>query len=186
VNPRSAPAISLVAAVAANRVIGNKGSLPWRIPGDLPRFRRLTMGHPVIMGRATFLSLGRPLSGRTNIVLTRDPSLRIAGCTIVHSREEALDAAGGGADPPGGAGTADPTRDEAFVIGGASVYALFLPIAARMYITWVDAEVPGDTLFPHVVWSEWQVQSETAGNPASGPGPAVLPHRFVDYVRREK
>jgi dihydrofolate reductase len=166
--------VSLIAAVASNRVIGTQGSMPWRIPGDLRRFKRLTMGHPVIMGRSTFLSLGKPLPGRINIVLTQDPSLRIPGCTVVHSREEALRAAESG-------------PEEVFVIGGASVYALFLPLAARMYITWVDAEVPGDTLFPEVAWDQWRVLRETAG-PAAGPGPAapaVLPYRFVDYVRKE-
>jgi dihydrofolate reductase len=163
----------LIAAVASNRVIGNKGSIPWRIPGDLPRFRRLTMGHPLIMGHSTFHSLGKPLPGRINIVLSRDPSLGIPGCTVVRSREEAL----------GAAEAADRDAGEVFVIGGASVYALFLPLAARMYITWVDAVVPGDTLFPEVAWDRWRVLRETAPEPA---GPAVLPHRFVDYVRREE
>jgi dihydrofolate reductase len=170
--PRPASSVSLIAAVASNRVIGRRGAIPWRIPGDLPRFKRLTMGHPVIMGHATFVSLGKPLPGRINIVLSRDPALAIPGCTVVHSRDEALRAAERGA--PG----------EAFVIGGASVYALFLPVAARLYITWVDADVTGDTWFPEVSWNEWQVQDETAGKPAAI-GQDVLPHRFVDYVRRD-
>ena len=170
--------VSLIAAVAANRVIGDKGALPWKLPGDLPRFKRLTMGHPLIMGHATFLSLGRALPGRANIVLTRDPSLRIQGCAMVHSREQALEAAAAGLGGDAGAGGA---AGEAFVIGGAAVYALFLPIAARMYITWVDAEVTGDTLFPEVAWDQWRAVRETGGAPA---GPTVLPHRFVDYVRR--
>jgi dihydrofolate reductase len=160
------PSVSLIAAVAANGVIGRRGAMPWRIPDDMTRFRRLTMGHPVIMGRATFRSLARPLAGRTNIVLTRDPSLRLDGCTVAHSRGEALRAAG--------------TAGEIFVIGGASVYALFLPIADRLYITWVDLDVPGDTLFPDVAWDQWQVLGEERAGAAAG----VPPHRFVDYSRR--
>ena len=155
---------SLMAAVAANGVIGNRGALPWSLPDDMARFRELTMGHAVIMGRATFVSLRKPLRGRRNIVLTRDTGLRIEGCTVAHSLSAALEAASG--------------DDEAFVIGGASVYELFLPAAHRLYITWIDIEVPGDTRFPAVDWQAWRVIRETAG-PSGGP----LPHRFVDYER---
>ena len=158
--------VSLIAALAANRVNGDRGAMPWRLPDDLARFRRLTLGHAVVMGRATFMSMGRPLSGRRNIVLSRDPALRISGCEVVHSPEQAIAAAGEG---------------EVFVIGGASVYAHFLPIADRMYLTHIDADIPGDTLFPEVSWEEWRVIAESA--PAAGPDPA-LPHRFVDYERR--
>ena len=157
--------VSLVAAVAANRVIGNKGSLPWHLPDDLARFKRLTMGHAVIMGRATFISMGRPLSGRQNIVLTHDSGLGIPGCVVAHSAPEALAAAGGG---------------EAFIIGGAAVYALFLPLADFMYLTLIDADLPGDTLFPDVRWEEWRVLQETPGRTEES---APLPHRFVDYER---
>jgi dihydrofolate reductase len=158
--------ISLIAAVAANGVIGNRGALPWKLPDDMARFRRLTMGHAVIMGRSTFASLRKPLAGRRNIVLSRDTSLRIGGCLIVHSREEALEAAAG--------------DEEAFVIGGASVYRLFLPEAHRMYVTWIDAEVTGDAVFPAVDWSAWRITRESAGPAEAGGG---LPHRFVDYER---
>ena len=158
--------VSLIAALAANRVIGNRGAVPWRLPDDLSRFRRLTLGHAVVMGRATFLSMGRPLSDRQNIVLSRDPALRIAGCDVAHSPEQAIAAAGAG---------------EVFVIGGASVYACFLPLADRMYLTHIDADIPGDTLFPEVSWDEWRVIGESA--PAAAPDPA-LPHRFVDYERK--
>ena len=157
--------VSLVAAVAANRVIGNRGSLPWRLPDDLARFKRLTMGHAVVMGHATFDSMGRPLPGRSNIVLTRNTRLHIPGCAVVHSPEEAMTAAGDG---------------ETFIIGGAAIYALFLPRADRMYLTLIDAEVPGETLFPDVRWEEWRVLRET---PASVGPRSPLPHRFVDYVR---
>jgi dihydrofolate reductase len=158
--------LSLIAAVAANGVIGNRGALPWKLPDDMARFRRLTMGHAVIMGRSTFASLGRPLSGRRNIVLTRDTSLRIEGCVVSHSREEAMNAAEG--------------DEEAFVIGGAAVYALFLPDARRLYMTWIDADVSGDTSFPFVDWNAWRLTREEAVAAGDGGG---LPHRFVDYER---
>ena len=157
--------MSLIAAVAANRVIGNKGAMPWHLPDDLARFKRLTMGHAVIMGRATFASMGRPLSGRQNIVLTRDPAVRIPGCDIAHSAPEALATAG---------------SREAFIIGGAAVYALFLPVADFMYLTLIDADIPGDTLFPDVRWEEWRVLREAPGRTAES---TPLPHRFVDYER---
>ena len=125
--------------MAANGVIGNQGALPWKLPDDMARFSRLTMGHAVIMGRATFASLNRPLTGRRNIVLTRNAGLRIQGCIVAHSREEALEAAAG--------------DEEVFVIGGAAIYALFLPEAHRLYVTWIDAAVAGDAVFPAVDWS---------------------------------
>ena len=156
---------SLIAAIAAHAVIGNRGTLPWRLPDDLARFRRLTMGHAVVMGRSTWDSLGKPLSGRRNIVLTRNMGLVLTGCTVVHTVEEAAAAAGDG---------------EAFIIGGAAVYAQFLPLASRMYLTMIDAEVPGDTVFPEVDWSQWRVVRETAAAADAAPG---LPHRFVDWER---
>jgi dihydrofolate reductase len=157
--------VSLIAAIAANRVIGYRGALPWRLPDDLSRFRRLTMGHTVVMGHATFDSMGTPLAGRRNIVLTRAAGLRIPGCDMAHSPEEALAAA----------------RDqETFIIGGAAIYAVFLPLADLMYLTWVDTEVPGETLFPDVRWDEWRIVRETPGR-VDPRWP--LPHRFVDYAR---
>jgi dihydrofolate reductase len=163
--------ISLIAAIASNGVIGDRGKLPWRLPDDMARFRALTMGHPVIMGRPTFESLGRPLAGRRNIVLSRDPGRKIEGCVVVHSLEAARRAA---AIETAGV----PEGGEAFVIGGAALYALFLPEAQRLYLTWIDAEVGGDATFPAVDWRQWRVISETRGPPG-----AALPHRFVDYER---
>ena len=156
--------ISLVAAVAANGVIGNRGALPWKLPDDMARFRRLTMGHAVIMGRATFSSLGRPLKGRRNIVMSRTAGLEIDGCRVVHSAGEALQAAG---DEP-----------EAFIIGGSAIYQLFLPRAGRLYLTWIDTDAEGDAQFPAVNWKEWRAVRETPG--AADP---AWPHRFVDYER---
>jgi len=160
--------VSLVAAIAANRVIGAGGALPWRIPDDMARFRRLTMGRSVIMGRATFASLGKPLEGRRNIVLSRAHDLRIKGCAVAHSMEEALAAADASSAVGGGV----------FVIGGASVYGLFLPSARHLYLTWIDAAAQGDALFPDVDWDEWSMVRET-------PGSALpVPHRLVDYEKR--
>ena len=160
-----ATGVSLIAAIAADRVIGNQGRLPWRLPDDMARFKRLTLGHPVVIGRATFQSIGKPLAGRRNIVLTRDRAASITGCEIAHSREEAV-ALGGG--------------QELFVIGGAAVYALFLPVADLMYLTLIDARIPGDTLFPEVPWENWRVRSET---PCPLDPLHPVPHRFVDYER---
>ena len=158
--------VSLIAAVAKNGVIGDAGRIPWRLKDDLRRFRRITMGHAVVMGRRTWESLGKPLDGRRNIVLTRTSAARFPGCETAASREDAIGMSGGG---------------ELFIIGGAAVYALFLPVAARLLITHVDVEVPGDTYFPEVRWDEWRVASE---EPAPAPGPGVLPHRFVSYERK--
>ncbi len=158
--------VSLVAAVAANGVIGDRGALPWRLPDDMARFRRLTTGHAVIMGRATFESLQKPLRDRRNIVLSRNAGLRIPGCIVANSPRGALEAAAGEA--------------EVFVIGGAAVYELFLPEARRLYLTRIDVDVRGDTFFPSVDWRAWRVARETAGS--ADPGER-FPHRFVDYER---
>jgi dihydrofolate reductase len=157
--------VALIAAIAAHRVIGDRGALPWHLPDDLARFKRLTMGHPVVMGRATFQSMGKPLPGRRNIVLTRGTAAVSAGCEIAHTREEALALCGG---------------QDTFIIGGAAIYELFLPVADLMYLTEIDAEIPGDTLFPEVRWDRWRVRDTTAWtvDPRHH-----LRHRFVDYER---
>lgn len=128
--------VSLIVAAARNDVIGRDGTLPWHLPDDLKRFRALTTGHHVIMGRATHESIGRPLPGRTNVVLTRSPSYTAEGCTVVHALGEALSAARAAGE------------EEAFVIGGARVYEAALPRADRVYLTRVDAEVRGDVRLP--------------------------------------
>ncbi len=165
--------ISLVAAVAANRVIGRQGRLPWRLPADLARFRRLTTGHTVLMGRKTFLSIGGALPARRNIVLSRDPGFVAAGCLVAHSVDEALAAPGGPAD--GG--------EELFVIGGASVYELFLPLANRLYLTRIEVDVPGDAYFPLVDEGLWLIADSVPGKvDAENP----LPHTFLVYERRRR
>jgi dihydrofolate reductase len=144
--------ITIVAAVARNGVIGVDGGLPWRLPDDLRRFKELTLGHVLVMGRSTYESIGRPLPERTTFVVTRNPEwdagseeVRVAG-----SVEDAIEAAA----------AIDP---EVFVVGGAQVYAAALPRADRLELTWVDAEPDGDTRFPEVDWDAWrEVRREDA------------------------
>jgi dihydrofolate reductase len=128
--------VSIIAAVAANGVIGRDGDLPWRLPADLRFFKHVTMGHHLIMGRKTWDSIGRPLPGRTLVVLTRNPALALPGVRVVHDLPAALAVARAAGDR------------EAFVIGGADVFARALPLADRLYLTRVHAAVEGDVGFP--------------------------------------
>jgi dihydrofolate reductase len=147
----SAPFISLVVAMARNRVIGRNNALPWRLSEDLKRFKATTLGKPILMGRKTFESIGKPLPGRRNIVLTRDPAWRADGVDVVRTVEEALQL----------------TREspELAVIGGAEIYRLTLPYADRVYLTRVEADVPGDTLFPELDVAQWS-QAQAGTHPA--------------------
>lgn len=144
--------VSIIVAMGNNRVIGNKNALPWSLPADLEHFRQLTKGKPVIMGQKTFESIGRPLPERTNIVLTRDRLFRFPGCTVVYSVEEALKAVEG-------------KFEEAMIIGGASVYAQFLPLANKMYLTLVEGDLEGDTFFPEFNRSDWKEVERTENLP---------------------
>jgi dihydrofolate reductase len=147
VQPVARPVISFVVARADNGVIGRDNALPWRIPEDLKHFKRLTVGKPVVMGRRTFESIGKPLPGRHNIVLTRDPDWRAEGVTVVPNLAEAIAAAG--LDPK--------TRaEEVMIVGGAAVYTEALPIATRVYLTEVHAEPEGDTLLPPFDQARWR------------------------------
>jgi dihydrofolate reductase len=139
--------VSLVAAVAENGVIGRYGRLPWRLPDDMKHFRELTTGHHVVMGRRTHESIGRPLPGRTNLVLSRDPGYSTAGCRVVPSLEDALAIA------------RDAGESETFVVGGAAVYELALPRADRIYLTRVVARVEGDVSFPDLDPAAWLERS---------------------------
>jgi dihydrofolate reductase len=134
--------ISLIAALSRNRVIGVNGGLPWRLPDDSKHFRRTTMGKPVIMGRINWESLPKPLDGRDNIVVTRQRDYEASGCTVVHSIEDALEVA--------------KDADEIMIIGGQDIYAATLPLADRMVLTFVDAEVEGDTYFPEFDAGYWR------------------------------
>jgi dihydrofolate reductase len=142
---------SLVVAMARNRVIGRDNQLPWRLPADLAYFKQVTMGHPIVMGRRTHDSIGKPLPGRLNIVVSRNALLRAPGCTVVGSLEEAWKAAG--------------AASEVSVIGGTSLFAESLPIADRIHLTEVDAAVPGDTYFPEFDRGDW-VEHEVSRHPA--------------------
>ncbi|MDZ4284285.1 MAG: dihydrofolate reductase [Patescibacteria group bacterium] len=130
------PRISLIAAIAKNRTIGINNELPWHIPEDVKRFRRLTKGHVVVMGRKTFQSIGRALPERTNIVITRDPDFATEGCIVVHSIEAALKRA------------KELEREEVFVIGGGEIYKAALPYADKLYLTIIDKDFAGDAFFP--------------------------------------
>lgn len=142
------PGLALIAAVAENGVIGRDNQLPWHLPGDLAYFKRNTLGKPVIMGRNTFESIGRPLPGRSNIVISRRPDYAPDGVSTVSSLDEALALAAQVA-------RADQV-EEAVVIGGARVYAGALERANRLYLTEVHAAVAGDVHFPQVDWSRWR------------------------------
>lgn len=153
--------IVIIAAVGRNGVIGIENGLPWRIPEDMARFKELTMGHAIVMGRSTFESIGRPLPGRTNIVLTRRHDWSHQGVRVAASLEEALH-------------IAEERGQDVFISGGAEVYKEAMGIADRMELTEVDQEPPGDTVFPSVEWSLWE---ETQREPHDG-------FSFVTYDRR--
>lgn len=142
--------LSLIVAYSPARVIGNQGELPWRLSSDLQRFKRLTMGHHLIMGRTTYESIGRPLPGRTSLVLSRNEDLSIGhdAVKVVGSLEQAQQVA------------ADAGDTEAFVIGGGQIYELALPHVDRMYVTHVYADVTGDAHFPEWNVADWELVSE--------------------------
>jgi dihydrofolate reductase len=134
--------ISLIVAASTNNVIGAQGELPWRLSDDLKRFKALTMGKPIVMGRKTWESIGRPLPGRQNIVITRQEGYVAEGCDVVDSPEAAIEAAGDAA--------------EIMIIGGSHIYDAFLPRADRIYLTRVHAEVAGDASLPELPADEWR------------------------------
>ncbi len=137
--------ISIIAAVAENRTIGYQNRVPWRLPADLALFKTLTMGHHVIMGRKTYESIGRPLPGRTNLVVTTQPGYAAPGCEVVHSLEEGIELA------------RSRGETELFNIGGATLYAQGLPLTDRMYLSIVHEAVEGDTFFPIYDAADWEV-----------------------------
>ncbi len=144
--------VSIIVAIAQNNGIGRNNQLLWHIPADMKRFKKITLGHTVIMGRNTFLSLpGGPLKNRRNVVISDNPSERFEGCEMVYSIREALEKC-----DPGG---------ENFVIGGASVYRQFLPLADRLYVTRVNRQFEADTFFPEINPAEWEVVSQEDPEP---------------------
>jgi len=139
--------ISLIVAASMNNVIGAKGDLPWRLSGDLKRFKALTMGKPIVMGRKTYESIGRPLPGRQNVVITRNPDFVADGCDVVSSVDAAVEVAG--------------DAEEIMIIGGSHIYNAFLPRADRIYLTRVQTEVEGDAYLPDLDNDSWhQVSAE--------------------------
>lgn len=145
------PRISLLVAMAKNRVIGANGGIPWHLPSELKLFKSLTMGHHMVMGRKTYESINRLLPGRTTVIVTRQRDYTIPGAIVVHSVKEALDASKG--------------DEEIFVIGGADLFRETLPIANRIYLTIVDAEPAGDTFMPEFDMGEWQETSSRSFEP---------------------
>ncbi|MCG8583898.1 MAG: dihydrofolate reductase [Pirellulales bacterium] len=143
--------LSIIVAMADNGVIGRDGDLPWHISEDLKRFKRITMGAPILMGRKTYDSIGRPLPGRRSVVITRQPDWHADGVTAVPSLDAAIESC--------------QDADEAFVIGGAEIYRLALPKADRLYMTRVHADVDGDVHLPDIDWSKWQLVEELPGAP---------------------
>ena len=157
--------ISLIAAMAKNRVIGQKGDIPWKILGEQKLFKKITLGHAVIMGRKTFESLKQPLPQRTNIIITRQRDYTAPGCIIVHDLAQALD-------------SCPQNEDEAFIIGGGQLYQAAFAQADRIYLTVIPRDIAGDTYFPVVAPNEFRV-IESKRIAAAG----VEPYDFFIYER---
>lgn len=161
--------ISIIVAVAENDVIGFDNHLLWHISEDLKRFKSLTLGHHVIMGRKTFESVGKPLPGRVNIVISRQDNYSKDGCTVVKSLEEALEVA--------------KNDSEVFIIGGGEIYKQALSITDKIYLTRIHAGFAGDTFFPELKLTEWITESVTKGKPTNDEG---LGYTFINLVRDKK
>ncbi|MEW5845706.1 MAG: dihydrofolate reductase [Bacteroidota bacterium] len=156
--------LSIIVAIAENGVIGGGNELLWHIPEDLKRFKRITSGRSVVMGRKTFESIGKPLPNRRNIVITRNPEFRVEGIEVANSLNAALELT--------------KTEDEVFIIGGGEIYRQALPLATKLYITRVHANYDGDTYFPEIPMQQWQLVSSEKGNPTARPG-----YTFEEYTR---
>ena len=139
--------ITLVAAIASNNVIGKENSLPWNIPEDLKRFKQMTSGHTILMGRKTFDSIGRPLPNRQNIVMTKDENFEREGIKVINDFDEALE-------------LIKESNEDVFVIGGSKIYELFEPVANSLAITRILKDFEGDAFFPDINWDLWQIEKE--------------------------
>jgi dihydrofolate reductase len=159
--------ISIIAAMDRNRLIGNNNQLPWHLPADLAHFKKVTLNKPILMGRKTYESIGRPLPGRENIVLTRSVGLEIEGVTVVNSLEAAIE------------GQKDDA--ELMVIGGSTIYELVLPRAQRMYLSYVDGEFEGDAWFPEFDESQWTISDSVIQEPDEKNRYGC---RFITYERK--
>jgi dihydrofolate reductase len=158
--------VSLIVAMARNRVIGADNKIPWHLPNELKLFKSLTMGHHIVMGRKTYESIKRLLPGRRTVIVTRRPDYEVAGAIVVHSVQEALEAC--------------RTDDECFVIGGAELFRETLPIADRLYLTVVDAEPAGDTFMPEFDMARWR---ETSSQSFPADEKHAHAYRFTVYDR---
>ncbi|WP_027724444.1 dihydrofolate reductase [Tuberibacillus calidus] len=158
--------ISFLLAMDEHGTIGKDNQLPWHLPNDLKHFKKLTMGHAIIMGRKTFQSIGQALPGRRNIVLTRNPNFHAEGCEVYHTPQAILNEL--------------PADEEAFVIGGAQVFEAFKDVAARMYITRIEHTFAGDTTFTFNP-NEWTLVSDTPGTVDEK---NRYPHRFLVYEKK--
>ena len=158
--------ISSIVAMASNRVIGNRGDIPWKIPGEQKMFKEITIGHTVIMGRKTYESIGRPLPGRTNIVITRQSDYQAEGCIVVHDLDSALQ-------------SCPPDENEVFICGGGQLYQESLPLTDRIYLTLLPREVSGDTYFPKISETDFTV---TKSEYIDG----IEPYNFLIYERIKK
>ena len=165
----STASVSIIAAIAGNSVIGRSGNLPWHLPDDLKHFKQITLGHTIIMGRRTFESIGRPLPGRSNIVVTRSAEWHRPQCRTANSLGAALREL-----TPG---------EAAFVIGGAEIYALALPLADRLCLTEIARDFPGDAFFPEFDRTQWR---ETSREPRVLEGSDGFDYAFVEYRRRRQ
>ncbi len=164
--------VAMIVAMAQNRVIGVEGQLPWYLPEDLKFFKRTTQAKPLVMGRKTFASIGKPLPNRLNIVVTRDTQWSHPGVRVCHSLQDALALADQQATIE--------AAEEVMVMGGGEIYAQALDVAQRLYITEVKVEVEGDTRFPALADSQWQESQRVAGTPQ----PGQPDYDFVIYERR--
>lgn len=159
--------ISIIVAVADNNAIGLNNQLLWHISEDLKRFKSLTSGHHIIMGRKTFESIGKPLPNRTNIVISRNPNFKPEGCIVVCSLDEALVIA--------------RNEQEVFIIGGGEIYKQVLPLTDRIYLTRVHGSFPADTFFPELELMDWEVESTQKGKPAESD---ELHYTFINYTKK--
>ncbi len=162
----TAPHLSILVAMARNGTIGINNTLPWRCPEDLRRFKALTMGHHIIMGRKTYESIGKPLPGRTTVVVTRNRALQIEGCTVAHSLEAAIAACAG--------------DEEVFIVGGADLYAQALPRVDTLHITEIQQDVEGDAHFPGFDRTQWR---EISREQRHQDAPQPLDYAFVTWRR---
>jgi dihydrofolate reductase len=159
--------VSIIAAMDRNRLIGNENQLPWHLPADLAHFKRVTMGKPIIMGRKTYESIGRPLPGRTNIVLTRSSDFNAEGVLTANTLEQALNHVS--------------AEDEVMIIGGSTIYELTLPRADRLYLTYVEGSFEGDAWFPDFDLEQWLI---VASEEHSADQKNSSAYRFVTYARK--